>query len=164
MRRRDSDETRCHASPTGPRRGWCDTWRTAALSGAGWPPTFEAVRDHASLPALGSPHLYLHLPFCASRCPHCPYTTALNDPARHRAYGDALRRELEAYVSRSDVPPVRSLYVGGGTPSLTPDLVELGIETIRPLFAPSPRSASRSTRAMGRRSSSTASGARGSRG
>ena len=108
----------------------------AMVGSDGWPPTFRALAPGEPAPTGASPHLYVHLPFCARLCPHCPYTRQLFRPERARAYGEALRRELEAYLRRPGLPPVRSLYFGGGTPSLTPELVELGIDLLRPLFAP----------------------------
>lgn len=106
------------------------------LLGPGWPPTLRPVPAGAVLPRLVSPDLYIHLPFCGVRCPHCPYTTALDDPERRAVYAAALIRELDAYATGGDVPPASSLYIGGGTPSRTPELVELVLELIRPWLAP----------------------------
>jgi oxygen-independent coproporphyrinogen-3 oxidase len=66
--------------------------------------------------------LYLHIPFCRSICPYCPYNKVLYRAETVPPYFDALREELRAY----DAPRRRftSLYVGGGTPSLC--LPELG--------------------------------------
>lgn len=67
-------------------------------------------------------NIYIHIPFCKSRCIYCGFysTTALE--LRQR-YVDAVCREMELrkdYFSAS--VPVDSIYLGGGTPSqLTPD-------------------------------------------
>jgi len=90
----------------------------------GWPPTFRAPDGEDDLPATGSPHLYVHLPFCGSICPHCPYNKLPYDAELHRRYGVALIWELDAYLSRAGIPRVETLYFGGGTPTATPDLVE----------------------------------------
>lgn len=66
--------------------------------------------------------LYLHVPFCRSLCPFCPYNKVLLRRGLARPYFAALRSELDLYGAtglRFD-----SLYVGGGTPSLCLD--ELG--------------------------------------
>lgn len=60
--------------------------------------------------------VYLHLPFCLSKCRYCSFSSEggklfLIDP-----YLEALRRELDFYVP--DQPLARTLYLGGGTPSL----------------------------------------------
>jgi coproporphyrinogen III oxidase-like Fe-S oxidoreductase len=66
--------------------------------------------------------LYLHVPFCRSICPYCPYNKVLLRSGLARPYFAALRAELQLYgASRLRFD---SLYVGGGTPSLCLD--ELG--------------------------------------
>ena len=90
-----------------------------------------------SNPALRatSTHIYVHLPFCNQICPHCPYNKSLYKPELHAAFAPALHREIAAYLSRPDLPRIRSLYFGGGTPSRTPDLVESVLDEFRPLLA-----------------------------
>jgi oxygen-independent coproporphyrinogen-3 oxidase len=75
--------------------------------------------------------LYVHLPFCVSHCPYCDFVVysgaqARGSKARPERLYAAVERELEL---RADVlderfgaarPPLRSLYFGGGTPSLVP--------------------------------------------
>jgi len=61
--------------------------------------------------------LYLHIPFCARKCPYCDfYSLPLQFPEVPGAYVDALcmdiRRTLPADIS------LRSVFIGGGTPSL----------------------------------------------
>lgn len=58
--------------------------------------------------------LYLHVPFCASKCSYCDFHSACGDDALMDSYCDALCREMENH--RGQV--VDSLYIGGGTPSL----------------------------------------------
>ena len=64
-------------------------------------------------------HLYVHLPFCASRCGYCDFVTVVGHGGQHRAYVDALLAELElerpALATR-----LESVFLGGGTPTLTP--------------------------------------------
>lgn len=62
--------------------------------------------------------IYIHIPFCASRCVYCGFysTVRLNE---RQAYVDAVCREMELrgpYVAVSP-QPVETLYLGGGTPS-----------------------------------------------
>jgi oxygen-independent coproporphyrinogen-3 oxidase len=79
---------------------------------------------HKSLPAPNPSYgLYLHTPFCASKCGYCDfYSLAPDDraqpPAMAAALLAALRQLLEQEPWRGR--PVHSLYVGGGTPSLLP--------------------------------------------
>jgi menaquinone C8-methyltransferase len=69
------------------------------------------------------PGLYVHIPFCHSLCPFCPYNKVRYDGGLAADYGRALQRELAAYRA-AGVEPFTSLYVGGGTPTVCPELVE----------------------------------------
>ena len=68
--------------------------------------------------------IYIHIPFCASRCIYCAFysTTSLN--LRQR-YIDALCREME---SRRSEETISTIYLGGGTPS------QLSTAQLRQLF------------------------------
>jgi len=72
--------------------------------------------DAVAASFVGPYGLYLHVPFCRSICPYCPYNKVLYCAEAVPRYFDALREELRLY----DAPRRRftSLYVGGGTPSL----------------------------------------------
>lgn len=62
--------------------------------------------------------IYLHVPFCKRRCIYCDfYSTTCGAEERH-AYVDALCRELKARHGYLPTDTVRSIYFGGGTPSL----------------------------------------------
>jgi oxygen-independent coproporphyrinogen-3 oxidase len=65
--------------------------------------------------ALG---LYIHVPFCASRCPYCDFATAPATTRLRGRYLEALVREIRREGARLERPSARTLYVGGGTPSL----------------------------------------------
>src|SRR6185436_12286098 len=77
--------------------------------------------------------LYVHVPFCVSHCPYCDFVVVAGREARGpssriEAFVGALETELrlraDALDERWGVPPNRpplaSLYLGGGTPSLLP--------------------------------------------
>jgi oxygen-independent coproporphyrinogen-3 oxidase len=68
--------------------------------------------------------LYIHIPFCRSRCIYCGFysTTALG---LRQDYVDALCREIELRASPS---PINTIYLGGGTPS------QLSIPQLHQLF------------------------------
>ena len=72
--------------------------------------------------ALNPIGIYIHIPFCKTRCKYCDFfsTTHL---LRRSEYVDALLSEWEAR-RESIVPSVRTIYIGGGTPS-TLDLRDL---------------------------------------
>ena len=84
--------------------------------------------------------LYVHLPFCASRCPYCDFATApATTPLRGR-YLDALNREIAREGELLGRPRVRTLFFGGGTPSLLEpaEIASLG-HVLRDAFAFRPR-------------------------
>ena len=67
---------------------------------------------------MSARHLYVHLPFCASRCGYCDFVTVVGRSGQHAAYVEALLAELalerEALAAR-----LESVFLGGGTPTLT---------------------------------------------
>ncbi|HLM36565.1 MAG TPA: radical SAM family heme chaperone HemW [Gaiellaceae bacterium] len=65
----------------------------------------------------GARHLYVHLPFCASRCGYCDFVTVVGRQGQHRAYVDALLGEL-ALERETLAPQLESVFLGGGTPTL----------------------------------------------
>jgi coproporphyrinogen III oxidase-like Fe-S oxidoreductase len=68
-------------------------------------------------------NLYIHIPFCRHICPFCPYVKELYDPKTSAAYQPALIKELESYRGLWGEVNVESVYFGGGTPTLTPEIV-----------------------------------------
>lgn len=61
--------------------------------------------------------LYIHVPFCRAKCDYCAfYSEAPFRAERCEQYLDALDAELDGVASRS--APLRSLFIGGGTPTL----------------------------------------------
>lgn len=67
-------------------------------------------------------YIYLHVPFCVSRCIYCDFYVVLEKYGGKEAYVEALCREIElrfAAIDPKDFPQgIQTLYVGGGTPSL----------------------------------------------
>jgi putative oxygen-independent coproporphyrinogen III oxidase len=63
-------------------------------------------------------HLYVHLPFCSSRCGYCDFVTAVGRRDRHGCYVDALVTELEL-ERHLLAPEIETVFLGGGTPTFT---------------------------------------------
>jgi oxygen-independent coproporphyrinogen-3 oxidase len=61
-------------------------------------------------------HLYLHVPFCGHRCGYCDFVTVTANTELHGRYVEALLAELAAAA-----PAPRTIFIGGGTPSLLAD-------------------------------------------
>jgi len=66
----------------------------------------------------GARHLYVHLPFCSSRCGYCDFVTVVGQHGEHGRYVDALLRELALRRGLLDAP-LETIYLGGGTPTFT---------------------------------------------
>lgn len=67
-------------------------------------------------PAFG---VYLHWPFCLSKCPYCDFNSHVRHAAIDQArYVRAFAREIETTAARTGPRTVTSIFLGGGTPSL----------------------------------------------
>ena len=63
--------------------------------------------------------LYVHIPWCARKCPYCDFNShEARGPLPERAYVDALLADLEQDLPRVWGRRIDSLFIGGGTPSL----------------------------------------------
>lgn len=82
--------------------------------------------------------LYIHWPFCLSKCPYCDFNSHVRDEIPQARFAAALRQELlyEATRLKADAPrQLVSIFFGGGTPSLmAPETVHHLIEDARSLF------------------------------
>ncbi len=87
---------------------------------------------------LTSSGLYVHIPFCQTKCPYCDFYS-ITDETLISAYLTAL--DAEARLYREQFPIFDSLFLGGGTPSLL-DAAQLGalVASLRRHFAFAPDS------------------------
>jgi oxygen-independent coproporphyrinogen-3 oxidase len=63
--------------------------------------------------------VYVHIPFCASKCDYCAFATWTDRHHLTDAYLAALRREIAEAVDEG-MPVAETVFVGGGTPSMVP--------------------------------------------
>src|SRR4030042_3219101 len=71
---------------------------------------------------LKTPGLYIHIPFCLSKCHYCDFYS-LTSISAIPAFLEALFKEMEMYCNRFN--PFDTVYIGGGTPSaLSPQQME----------------------------------------
>ena len=73
--------------------------------------------------------LYIHIPFCSSRCVYCGFYSTTGLELRER-YTDAVCREIEMRGEKDDAggERIRTIYLGGGTPS------QLSISELQRIF------------------------------
>ena len=63
--------------------------------------------------------LYIHIPYCISKCPYCDFNSHVVAHIPETGYTDALLRELEYFGNdiRWRGRTLQSIFFGGGTPS-----------------------------------------------
>jgi putative oxygen-independent coproporphyrinogen III oxidase len=69
---------------------------------------------------LNSLAVYIHWPFCKSKCPYCDFNSHVRDRVEQDRWKAALLRELEHMAAQVPGRRVTSIFFGGGTPSLMP--------------------------------------------
>ena len=75
--------------------------------------------------------LYIHYPFCKSKCPYCDFNSHVRDNIDHTAFLQAYQNEIEFFAPRLKGRKINTIFFGGGTPSLMPlSLVEKILTTI----------------------------------
>jgi oxygen-independent coproporphyrinogen III oxidase len=79
--------------------------------------------------------IYIHVPFCRSRCSYCDFATGAFEAALAETYVGALAREIESFDFDGAHKRVDTVYFGGGTPSLlTPRQVSRVLDAVRRRF------------------------------
>ncbi|KKQ32568.1 MAG: hypothetical protein US49_C0006G0019 [candidate division TM6 bacterium GW2011_GWF2_37_49] len=69
------------------------------------------------------PHIYIHLPFCAKRCHYCDFIALAAHESFIQPYHEALIKEIKLFAQKfefSKSNPIKTIFIGGGTPSLYP--------------------------------------------
>ena len=69
--------------------------------------------------------LYIHIPWCVRKCPYCDFNSHEIDPLQpqktlYHQYVDALLLDAQSQVVWGQGREIRSVFIGGGTPSLLP--------------------------------------------
>lgn len=79
--------------------------------------------------------IYVHWPFCRSKCPYCDFVSIPAKKFDCDAWAKAYEKSLKFYAEETAGKTVTSIFFGGGTPSLmTFELVSFVIKTIRNLW------------------------------
>lgn len=69
--------------------------------------------------------VYIHWPFCKSKCPYCDFNSHVRDTIEIERWRLAYSKEIQYFADYLSGQPVSSIFFGGGTPSLMPaSLVE----------------------------------------
>ena len=79
--------------------------------------------------------VYLHIPFCRSRCSYCDFATGMYESELAERYVNSLTEEIERWAEIESPAPVDTIYFGGGTPSLlAPAQIERILNAVRNRF------------------------------
>lgn len=84
--------------------------------------------------------LYVHWPFCKAKCPYCDFNSHVSAQVNHAAFQAGMLAEMRHLATRLDQPSrLRSIFFGGGTPSLMPpDLIAAIIAEAEQIFGFAP--------------------------
>ncbi len=83
--------------------------------------------------------VYIHWPFCKSKCPYCDFNSHVRDQVEQDRWKAALLREMETTAAHVRDREVASIFFGGGTPSLMPaSTVEALIDRVHKLWPTNP--------------------------
>lgn len=61
--------------------------------------------------------IYIHWPFCLSKCPYCDFNSHVNNNIDHELFLKGYLNEIEQYRSHLTNKIITSIYLGGGTPT-----------------------------------------------
>ena len=80
--------------------------------------------------------LYIHWPFCKIKCPYCDFNSYKKESTNQSHWLKAYLRALELWSSRLAKREIKSIFFGGGTPSLLdPDFVAMVLQKIDSLWS-----------------------------
>jgi len=87
-----------------------------------------------------SPHsLYLHVPFCVSKCPYCDFNSHVGLEGLFASYSRALVAEIRLWGRELGAPRLDTVFIGGGTPSRVPaEQIRAALDAVRESFVLAP--------------------------
>ncbi|MBU4269255.1 radical SAM family heme chaperone HemW [Candidatus Dependentiae bacterium] len=78
-------------------------------------------------------HIYIHWPFCNSKCYYCDFLSFCNKTNQDKEYHDVLCSQLKYF--KDNKSKIKTIYIGGGTPSIYPlDLLKELFENLNKNF------------------------------
>ena len=111
--------------------------RIARMPSGNWsmPASVNSAAREAPRETEGGFAVYVHWPFCQSKCPYCDFNSHVVANIDQTRWARALARELEHMRALSGPRRVRSVFFGGGTPSLMlPETVDAVLSKIATLW------------------------------
>lgn len=76
--------------------------------------------------------VYIHYPFCVSKCPYCDFNSHVSDTVNQAEWAEAYEREIAFTAEKTKDKIVSTIFFGGGTPSLMkPETVSSIIQSVK---------------------------------
>ena len=99
-------------------------------------PSFHSFPARSIIwPTMSQAGVYIHIPFCRSRCSYCDFATGMYESELAERYVRAVTSEIQTWKEIANPEPADTIYFGGGTPSLLPvDQLEQILKTIHGRF------------------------------
>lgn len=80
--------------------------------------------------------IYIHIPFCESKCAYCDFLSGPSNDDNKKHYVDALVEQIKEYSYLNEEYYVRTIFIGGGTPSsIDPMDIRRILETVYEIFS-----------------------------
>ncbi len=71
--------------------------------------------------------IYIHYPFCKAKCPYCDFNSHVREGVNHESFLRAYEKEMEFFAPKTGLRKIKTIFFGGGTPSLMPIFLVEGI-------------------------------------
>ncbi len=98
-----------------------------------------AAKTDAAGKVFGGLAIYIHWPFCQSKCPYCDFNSYAKRSVSEEEYLKAVTTELRYYAEQTGRRPITSIFLGGGTPSLmAPETVAALLSEVASLWPVEP--------------------------
>ena len=89
--------------------------------------------------AIHASAAYIHVPFCFHKCHYCDFYSIVDKRDRTGDFVTRLENEARSVAERIDASRIRTIFVGGGTPTiLPPDELQRVLEAVRSLAGRDP--------------------------
>ena len=94
---------------------------TASMTNPSLSKTIPLAEPNSAQDVQTSIALYVHIPFCLSKCNYCDFNTYEGIESLMPSFVDALSKEIALWGQRLGKPNVPTVFFGGGTPSYLPE-------------------------------------------
>ena len=76
--------------------------------------------------------IYIHWPFCSKKCPYCDFNSFVTDKIDYQKWNDGYLRAINNYRKLLESREIKSIFFGGGTPSLArPHIIKSIIDELK---------------------------------